>query len=165
MSHAHQRTCLVLTSADVTLVTRPMNTSSAAMKDLALRLIALEATREPSDGSVGAAFRACGTLRGSLVKFVGVSGYHSLLSRALTMAKAESPALDPVRVLPDGSLAGLEGVEPNPDADAGAVVVAQLLGLLVTFIGEPLTLRLVWDAWPDATEVEAETDRIDEGRS
>jgi hypothetical protein len=28
--------------------------------------------------------------------------------------------------------------------------VAQLLGLLVTFIGEPLTLRLVRDAWPDA---------------
>jgi hypothetical protein len=30
------------------------------------------------------------------------------------------------------------------------IVVAQLLGLLVTFIGEPLTLGLVGDAWPDA---------------
>ena len=31
------------------------------------------------------------------------------------------------------------------------MVVAHLLGLLVTFIGEPLTLRLVRDAWPDAS--------------
>ena len=29
--------------------------------------------------------------------------------------------------------------------------MAQLLGLLVTFIGEPLTLRLVRDAWPNAS--------------
>ena len=31
------------------------------------------------------------------------------------------------------------------------MIVAQLLGLLVTFIGEPLTLRLVRDAWPNAS--------------
>jgi hypothetical protein len=34
--------------------------------------------------------------------------------------------------------------------DGGAVVVAHLLGLLATFIGEPLVRRLVRDAWPDA---------------
>ena len=38
----------------------------------------------------------------------------------------------------------------GPGGDGGAAVVAHLLGLLVTFIGEPLTLRLVADAWPDA---------------
>jgi hypothetical protein len=78
------------------------------------------------------------------------------------MAKADVPALGPVRVLPDGSSGGLEGVEQHQDSDAGLVVVAQLLGLLVTFIGEPLTLRLVGDAWPDATE--GENDRFGEGR-
>jgi hypothetical protein len=31
----------------------------------------------------------------------------------------------------------------------GATLVAQLLGLLVTFIGEHLMLTLVRDAWPD----------------
>ncbi len=140
-----------------------MNTTSPAMKDLARRLIAFEATRHPSDGAVGAALRACETLRGPLSKFVGVAGFRSLLSRALAIAKAESPSLGSVQVGPDGSLDGLEGVDQNQDADAGAVVVGHVLGLLVTFIGEPLTLRLVHDAWPDATE--AEMDRMGEGQS
>jgi hypothetical protein len=140
-----------------------MTPTTPAVKALARRLIAFEATREPSCGGGGAAVRACETLRGPLAKFVGVAGYRSLLSRAVAMAKAEAPALGPVQVLPDGSLEGFGGGDPNQEAEGGAVVVARLLGLLVTFIGEPLTLRLVGDAWPDANE--AETDRTDEGRS
>jgi hypothetical protein len=35
--------------------------------------------------------------------------------------------------------------------DAAVAITAQLLGLLVTFIGEPLTVRLVREAWPDAS--------------
>jgi len=138
-----------------------MNTTSPAMKDLARRLIAFEATRDPSDGPVGAMLRACDSLRGPLAKFVGVAGFRSLLSRALVISKAENPSLAAVQVRPDGSLEGLEEVEQNQDA--GAVIVSQLLGLLVTFIGEPLTLRLVCDACPDATE--AETDRSGEEES
>jgi hypothetical protein len=140
-----------------------MNTTTSANKDLARRLIAYEATRNSSDGPLGAALQACETLRGPLVKFVGAAGFRSLLSRALAIAKAEIPSLGAVQVRPDGSLEGLEGVEQNQDADAGAVVVTQLLGLLVMFIGEPLMIRLVQDAWPDATE--AETDRMGEGQS
>jgi len=34
--------------------------------------------------------------------------------------------------------------------NGGAVLVTQLLGLLVTFIGQALTLRLVRELWPDA---------------
>jgi hypothetical protein len=37
------------------------------------------------------------------------------------------------------------------DREAGIVVVAQLLWLLVSFIGEPLMLRLVHDVWPNAS--------------
>ena len=36
-------------------------------------------------------------------------------------------------------------------AEAAVAITAHLLGLLVTFIGEPLTLRLVREAWPDAS--------------
>ena len=57
------------------------------------------------------------------------------------------PALAGAKVLTDGTLEGLDGL-PH---DAGPAIVAQLLELLVTLIGEPLTLRLVRDAWPDAT--------------
>ena len=34
--------------------------------------------------------------------------------------------------------------------EAAVALAARLLGLLVTFLGEPITLRLVRDAWPDA---------------
>jgi hypothetical protein len=102
-------------------------------------------------------------LRAPLAKFVGMTGYCSLLSRALAMARAEVPTLGSIQVRPDGYLECSEAVEQNQDAEAGAVVVAQLLGLLVTLIGEPLTLRLVSDVWPDA--IQAVTDPFDEGRS
>ena len=139
-----------------------MNTTTPAIQDLARRLIALEAAREPSDGPAGAAVRACEKLRVPLTRLVGVAGFCSLLSRALAMAKAEAPSLDAARVRPDGSLEGLDGMGPAQDSEAGAVV-AQLLGLLVTFIGEHLTLPLVREAWPDAPV--GGTDRGGERRS
>ena len=33
--------------------------------------------------------------------------------------------------------------------EGGAILIAQLLGLLITFIGEGITLRLVQDVWPE----------------
>jgi hypothetical protein len=35
-------------------------------------------------------------------------------------------------------------------AEGAAAVLAAILGLLATFIGEPLAARLVRQAWPDA---------------
>jgi hypothetical protein len=40
-------------------------------------------------------------------------------------------------------------LETEKAAKAGMAVVTQLLGLLITFIGEALTLRLVHDVWPN----------------
>ena len=34
--------------------------------------------------------------------------------------------------------------------EGGAILIAQLLGLLLTFIGEGITLRLVQDVWPES---------------
>ena len=42
--------------------------------------------------------------------------------------------------------------------EGGAILIAQLLGLLLTFIGEGITLRLVQDVWPEA----AFDDRVSE---
>ena len=73
----------------------------------------------------------------------------------VAIAKAEVPSLVAVQVGVDGSLEGLDRPVHDPGAGPGSqaevVVVAQLLGLLVTFIGAPLTLRLVRDAWPDTS--------------
>ena len=128
-----------------------MNATTPAIQDLARRLIVLEAERvgPPATGGV-AAVQACEKLQVPLARLVGTFGFRSLLSRALAMAKAEDPSLDAVQVRPDGSLEGWAGIWRAHDAEAGAVVLAHLLGLLVTFIGERITLQLVREGWPDA---------------
>ena len=136
-----------------------MSTASPAIRDFARRLIALEAARD--EPPAGGAVRVCEMLRLPLARLAGEAGFRSLMSRALAMAKAEVPSLVAVQVRADGSLEGPDGAGHNQDSgavgEAGVVIVAQLLGLLVTFIGEPLTLRLVRDTWPDvsATGVDA----------
>jgi hypothetical protein len=83
---------------------------------------------------------------------MGAAGYRSLISRALTLAKNDAPSLEKVQVKEDGSLERTGALESHQGMDdaGGAVLVAQLLSLLVTFIGPALTLRLVRDLWPDA---------------
>jgi hypothetical protein len=132
-----------------------MNAVSPAIEALARRLLAFESSRgSPSDAQSDRAAQVCERLRGPISKFAGLASYRSILSRALALAKAEVPALGVLRVAGDGSMEGLDEltVQPaaNPAKQGGAVLVAQLLGLLVTFIGEPLALALVRDAWPEA---------------
>ncbi len=137
-----------------------MSSASPSSLELAQRLLALEAAgaKKPRGASHAAsradpAVRVCEELREVLTVFAGAAGFRSLLTRALTLAKAEEPSLAPVRVLDDGSLAGLDKAHVKDGsggtAAAGQVLVAQLLDLLVIFIGEPLTNRLVRSAWPE----------------
>lgn len=139
-----------------------MSMASPDTRDLARRIIAIESARDESSGaSAVGAVRVCDRLRAPLARLAGVAGFRSLLSRAVSLAKAEIPSLNSVHVREDGSLEGYNGAGFCPPAgpgDAGgAAIVAHLLGLLVTFIGEPLTRQLVRDVWPDATT--DETDR------
>ena len=127
-----------------------MNKITPAVRNLARRLIAFEAARDPSDGPPGAVIRACEKLRVPLVKLLGVIGFRSLMSRALIRARAEVPSLQAVQSRPDGSLEGLEGTGRAEEAEAGVAVLGQLLQMLVILINESLTLELVRDAWPDA---------------
>jgi hypothetical protein len=118
------------------------------MRDLAQRLLAYEGsagnTSEPTEF---AAFRVCETLRQPLCALAGPAGFRSLLSRALTLARAEAPSLSAVQVAADGSLQGLDELRPQVDGDqareAGIILITQLLGLLVRVVGEAITLQLV----------------------
>src|SRR5579872_6089703 len=123
--------------------------------DLARRLLGYEAVAgKPSKATESAAVLVSEKLRYSLCALVGAAGFRSLASRALTLARREAPDLSAVQVTADGSLQGLGDPEPRANKDhagQGAVIlVAQLLGLLCTFIGIALMLRLVQDIWPDA---------------
>jgi hypothetical protein len=137
-----------------------MGSAPATVRNFARRLIALESARcaGPVE-TVSDAVRVCERLRAPLAKLAGVAGFRSLLARALALAKAADPVLEGVRVRPDGTLEGFEAIPPDRAAEAGFLAVAELLGLLITFIGEPLTLRLVGDAWPETsfTGMHAET--------
>lgn len=130
-----------------------MNTAPPAVQELARRLLMIEAVHggppaSPGDESV----RVVEKLRVTLTKLMGTAGFQALLSRALSLAKAELPPLGELRVREDGSLEGFDVFERNQDAEAvrngGVILVGQFLGLLVTFIGKPLTMRLLHDTWP-----------------
>ena len=88
-----------------------MDTPSSSMRDLAGRLLAVEAARQCAAGAhVHEAVRVCEKLQISLTRFAGSDGFKSLLRRALALARAEVPALQTVKLKPDGSLEGCEAL-------------------------------------------------------
>ena len=124
------------------------------VKALASRLMASEAgTAKSAHAEKSVAFRACEKLRQPLSRLTGVAGFRSLLSRALALASGEVRWLKAVHINADGSMEGLNEAEAqlseNEIAQGEIVLVAQLIGLLVTFIGEGLTLRLLEETWPE----------------
>jgi hypothetical protein len=123
-------------------------------RQMAQHLLAYEAAAgRNSEPTESAASRVCEKLRRPLCSLAGVSGFHSLLSCALRLARAEVPALCAVQIAADGSLQGLDAPGPQKDQDhaneGGAILISQLLGLLITFIGVGVTSRLVQDVWPE----------------
>jgi hypothetical protein len=132
-----------------------MDTPSPSTRDLARRLLAAEAaSQSAADPRVHEAVRVCEKLRLSLTRFAGSDGFTALLRRALALARAEVPAMHGFTQKADCSLEGLEqlAAESRDVAiDAAVAITAHLLGLLVTLIGEQLTMRLVREAWPDTS--------------
>lgn len=134
-----------------------MSTTPPAVHNLAQRLLASEPARAGLlDRDVDRAVRACEKLRGPLIKLTGTAGFASLMSRGLSLAKRRSPSLEALRVGLDGSLAlSQEGpqhpVTADATQDAGLILLGELLALLVTLIGESLTLSLVREAWADVS--------------
>lgn len=134
------------------------------VKALASRLMAYEAAAVKSGGPhKSVAFRVCDKLRQPLSRLAGAAGFRSLLSRALALASGELRWLKGVHVSADGSLEGLdeqqEELSQDQVAEGEVVLIAQLFGLLVTFIGEGLTLRLVQETWPDVVFDDMEVKR------
>jgi len=117
------------------------------MHDLARRLLAEEAVVRGNDVHLHEAVRVCEKLRISLTRFAGPDGFSSLLRRALAQARTRVPTLKDIQIMPNGSLENL-GILPNAN-EAAVAILAHLLDLLITFIGQPLTMQLLKEAWPD----------------
>ena len=119
-------------------------------RELARILVASEADAAATSlQAEPATVRVYERLRRQLGAPVGVDGFHALASRALALAKWESPRLSAVQVTANGGLRGLGEVESQTDTDeddeAGIILIAKLLGLFLTFLGEATTLRLIED--------------------
>ena len=130
-----------------------MSRATPKMRDFAERLIAYETRgNKSSETKTPAACLVSEKLRPHLATLMGNLGFRSLLARALALATANIPWLRAVHVNADGSLEGLDKLEahvgPDQIFEGCVVLLAQLLGLLVAFIGEELTLQLVRETWP-----------------
>jgi hypothetical protein len=130
-----------------------MNRATPQIRDFAERLVAFETRGKKSlDPKSPAAFHVCEKLRPHLTTLMGTGGFRVLLSRALTLASEEVPWLRAVQAGPDGTLAGLEELRAQlaPEELTGGQValLSQLLGLLIAFIGENLTMQIVREVWP-----------------
>lgn len=116
-----------------------------SLRKLAPQLLIGEGRWGPTDEQAGNAAQVFERLQIAFAIFAGAEGFTSLVRRALALAVARDPSLRQITVGADGSLQGLGHASHH----AVLAVVEQFLGLLVTFIGESLTLRLVGFAWPN----------------
>ncbi len=137
-----------------------------AVRVVARRVLLYEAGGRMEPAALAeAAERADARLRGRLADLIGLTGYTTLLARAVRLAQAEVPALVGVAVAAGepGAEGRLHGVPAfaRASGDVAAIeaglsaILAHVIGLLITFIGEDLALRLVHETWPDLASDQA----------
>ena len=128
----------------------------AALRQLAERVLtSTEGSRADSTVLGASARRAYEDLGHLLTPIIGQAGTTALIMRAVHLAQPQHPWLAPVENLKqthevfEHVAASLERQDPGVALEAGATLLATLAGLLVAFIGEPLTMGLLQKAWPD----------------
>jgi hypothetical protein len=125
------------------------------LKNLALRLLALEAKNSPTPAKLAEALEVCcQRLHKRLDTLIGAGGFRALLDRALFLAKKEHPWLKGVGIsdYPGCELRALSeamnGKQPADVKEAFTIILANVIWLLVTFIGEDIAFGLIEEAWP-----------------
>src|SRR5882724_1391280 len=136
-----------------------MNRAAKKTREFAASLLSFDGKENNVAASQHqAAFSICEKLRLHLVPMTGNAGVNGLFSRALALAKADSPSLRGVRFTTEGRFeedgTGEETVGNEEATIGGAVLLAHLIGLLVAFIGENMTLRMLHDALPGWSPVD-----------
>lgn len=137
---------------------------NAELQLLAIRVLATPQGAVSDANSLAvAAEHAYDDLTRVAAPLIGQVGVVAITGRALHLAQRDYPWLrrgsEPADA--DGSfenlISCLKQQEPAVALSAAAAVFATFLGLLVSFIGEPLTSGLLRKAWPDAFS-DAETE-------
>src|SRR5215203_3024044 len=127
-----------------------MRQATPQLRDLAGRALAREAKRSRSPAALAVGMEAsCRRLHARLDPLIGAGGFRALLARALHLAAKEFPWLDAVRVEEHPSCElkdlreAMKGADASSAGDAFALVLANVIWLLVTFIGEDIAFGLV----------------------
>ena len=130
---------------------------NAAQRELAQRALARRmGSAAGAEAIAAAAQRAYDDLARTSAPLIGHVGVDALTGRALYLAQRHYPWLMHSREPGqwkgpfDQSVFCLQRQDPAVATDAAGAVLATLTELLVSFIGEPLTVRLLQKAWPDA---------------
>ncbi len=125
------------------------------LKNLALRLLAHEAKNSPTPAKLAEALEVCcQRLHKRLDSLIGTGGFRALLERALFLAKREHPWLKAVVISDDPGCElrllseAMNGKQPADIKEALSIILANVLWLLVTFIGEDIAFGLIEEAWP-----------------
>ena len=131
----------------------PVTRATQQMRNLAKRIIDDETPKNKALAvKTLEAFPVTDRIRPHLVPLMGVGGFRALLSRALVLASVEVAWLREVRVNGAGVLERAEPLHasrgPAALLEGRIALLAQLLGLLVSFIGASLTARLMGEIWP-----------------
>ena len=130
---------------------------NAALRGLALKVLAQHAGQGAgAEALAAAARRAYDDLARASAPLIGQVGVDALIGRAVHLAQREYPWMVQARgpAQAEGPFAqvifSLERQDPAVATEAAGAVFATFMGLLVTFIGEPLTASLLRKAWPGA---------------
>jgi hypothetical protein len=133
-----------------------MKKPDRALHEIARRVMAAQATASPATPAAAAEAMqlCCGDLYRILETAMGPAGLQALITRAIQITARDYPWLATVTAgtASDCSLSGLTEAAARlkvEDANEGyAALLATIIWLLITFIGEDLTLRFVRHAWP-----------------
>jgi len=136
-----------------------MNPATEKERNLAWRLLRQVAGSEQSpEGLVEATERVFDRLYRHLGAVVGPAGYAALVARALHLTTRQFAFMGNVRgearaddFVMDGLRASVLGRDPAEARPSQVTLLANLIALLVTFVGEDLALRLIGQAWPETT--------------
>jgi hypothetical protein len=129
----------------------------AELRQLALNVLAQHAgSAAGAEALAAAARRAYDDLAHVSTPLIGQVGVDALTDRAVHLAQREYSWLVDAREPKQADepfaqvIVSLERQNPAIATEGAAAVFATFAGLLVTFIGEPLTTGLLRKAWPKA---------------
>jgi hypothetical protein len=133
------------------------------LRPVTMTVLIRRSSQDADVATVAATARAAyDDLASVLVPLIGQAGFDAVTSRALYLGEREYPTVKAGGGTEEtGTFAPVSIWLMQQDAgvamDAAATILAIVAQLLVTFIGEPLTMRLLRKGWPDGfPDVESE---------